>query len=485
MASDNPGKLRRAIMQTIHQIYIDGAFVTPHGTETIEIINPTTGKLLARATLADADDTRRAIAAARKALPAFAQTTVADRVAMLKRMHAAVLACSDALRDATIEEYGAPTSRATWISHFAAQSFLDAAATLEAYGFTRIMGTSTVVMEPVGVAALITPWNSTAGSICSKLAMAIAAGCTTVIKPSELSPIQNRIVTEAIHAAELPAGVVNIVTGRGDVVGAELSTHPDVAKISFTGSTTVGKIIQRAATESMKRVHLALGGKSPTIILDDADLTKAVPLALNAAFMNNGQACISGSRLLVPKRRLAEIIEAVKEVVAQMKVGDPSDPTTVIGPLANRAQYQRIQNYIELGLAEGAALVTGGLGHPEGLEQGYFVKPTVFANVRSQMTIAKEEIFGPVLSILAYEDEEEAIGMANDTVFGLHAYVMSSDPVRAKAVAARLQAGRVMINTLQHDPLAPFGGFKQSGVGREYGVLGLESYLEPKTLIGV
>lgn len=472
-------------MQTIHQIYVDGAFVTPHGTDTVETINPTTGRPLARATLADAEDTRRAIAAAKKALPAFAQTTVADRVDMLKRLHAAVLACSDALRDATIEEYGAPYSRANWISQFAAQSFLDAALTLEAYDFTRIMGTSTVLMEPIGVAALITPWNSTAGSICSKLAMAIAAGCTTVIKPSELSPIQNRIVTEAIHAASLPAGVVNIVTGRGDVVGAELSTHPDVSKISFTGSTAVGKIIQRAATESMKRVHLALSGKSPTILLDDADLTKAVPLALNAAFMNNGQACISGSRLLVPKSRLAEVIEAVKQAVAQMHVGDPADPTTVIGPLANHNQYQRIQNYIELGLAEGATLITGGLGHPAGLEQGYFVKPTVFVNVRSQMTIAKEEIFGPVLSILTYGGDEEAIDMANDTAFGLQAYVMSSDPARAKAVAARLQAGRVMINTLQHDPLAPFGGFKQSGVGREYGVLGLESYLEPKTLIGV
>ncbi|WP_211462689.1 aldehyde dehydrogenase family protein [Collimonas silvisoli] len=472
-------------MQTIHQIYIDGAFVTPHGTETIEIINPSTERPLARATLANAEDTRRAIAAAKKALSSFAQTTVADRVAMLKRLHAAVRACSDALRDATIEEYGAPVSRATWISHFAAQSFLDAASTLEAYDFTRIMGTSTVVMEPIGIAALITPWNSTAGSICSKLAMAIAAGCTTVIKPSELSPIQNRIVTEAIHAAGLPAGVVNIVAGRGDVVGAELSTHPDVAKISFTGSTAVGKIIQRAATESMKRVHLALGGKSPTILLDDADLTKSVPLALNAAFMNNGQACISGSRLLVPKRRLAEVIEAVKEAVAQMKVGDPADPTTVIGPLANHNQYQRIQNYIRLGLAEGATLIAGGEGHPAGLEQGYFVKPTVFANVRSEMTIAREEIFGPVLSILTYGDDEEAIELANETVFGLHAYVMSSNPARAKAVATRLQAGRVMINTLQHDPLAPFGGFKQSGVGREYGVLGLESYLEPKTLIGV
>jgi aldehyde dehydrogenase (NAD+) len=471
-------------MQTIHQTYIDGAFVTPHGTQTVEIINPTTGRLLARASLADADDTRRAIAAAKKALPAFAQTTVAERLAMLKRLHAAVLACGDALRDATIEEYGAPVSRATWISRFAAQSFLDAAATLASYDFSRAMGASTVVMEPVGVAALITPWNSTAGSICSKLAMAIAAGCTSVIKPSELSPIQNRIVTEAIHAAGLPAGVVNIVTGRGDVVGAELSAHPDVAKISFTGSTAVGKIIQRAAADTMKRVHLALSGKSPSIILDDADLAKAVPLALNAAFMNNGQACIAGSRLLVPARSLAQVIAIVKETVALMTVGDPAEPATVIGPLASRHQYERIQHYIRLGLAEGATLVTGGEGRPAGLEAGYFVKPTVFANVRNEMAIAREEIFGPVLSILSYGSDEEAIDIANDTPFGLQAYVMSSDTARARAVATRLQAGRVMINTLQHDPLAPFGGYKQSGVGREYGVLGLESYLEAKTLLG-
>lgn len=472
-------------MQIINQVYINGAFVAPHGTETVEVINPTTERIVARATLADAEDTRRAIAAARKAFPAFAQTSVAERVAMLKRLHTAVLACGDALRDATIEEYGAPISRATWISHFSAQSFLDAALTLEAYDFTRIMGTSMVVMEPVGVAALITPWNSTAGSVCSKLAMAIAAGCTSVIKPSELSPIQSKIITEAIHAAGLPPGVVNIVAGRGDIVGAELSTHPDVAKISFTGSTAVGKIIQRAATETMKRVHLALGGKSPTILLDDADLAKAVPLALNAAFMNNGQACISGSRLLVPEHRLAEVIATVKETVAQMKVGDPADPSTVIGPLANRNQYERIQNYIRIGLSEGATLITGGEGHPAGLDQGYFVKPTVFANVRNEMAIAREEIFGPVLSILTYVSEDEAIDMANDTVFGLHAYVMSSDLERARAVAMKLQTGRVMINTLQHDPLAPFGGFKQSGVGREYGVLGLESYLEAKALIGL
>ena len=471
-------------MQTINQIYIDGTFVTPHGADTFDVINPTTEQVIARVTLADVVDTRQAIAAAKKALPAFARTTKVERIFMLKRLHAAVLARADALRDATIVEYGAPISRASWISHFSAQSFLDAVKTLESYDFTRQMGSSTVVMEPVGVAGLITPWNSSAGSICSKLAMAIAAGCTSVIKPSEMSAIQNQIVIEAIHEASLPPGVVNIVAGRGEIVGAELSKNPDIAKISFTGSTTVGKIIQHAATSTMKRVSLALSGKSPTIILGDADLSQAVTLALHAAFMNNGQACIAGSRLIVPEERLDDVIEVAKLVVAQMKVGDPSDQATVIGPLANQNQYTRVQNYIHLGLQQGATLVAGGEGRPDGLKTGYFVKPTIFANVRNDMAIAREEIFGPVLSILTYRSEVEAVEIANDTIYGLQAYVHSANLERARLIAAQLQAGRVLINCLQHDPLAPFGGFKQSGIGREYGVLGLESYLEPKTLIG-
>ncbi|SFI24250.1 aldehyde dehydrogenase (NAD+) [Collimonas sp. OK307] len=471
-------------MRLLDQFYIDGAFVAPHGTDTFDVINPTTEQVIAIVTLADTEDTQRAVAAANRAQPAFARTTKAERIAMLTRLHAAILARADALRDATIEEYGAPVSRAAWIANFSAQSFLDAAQVLESYGFTRQMGSSIVTMESVGVAALITPWNSSAGSICSKLAMAIAAGCASVIKPSEMSALQNQIVMEAIHDAGLPAGVANVVTGRGDIVGGELSTNPNVAKISFTGSTTVGQIIQRAATATMKRVSLALSGKSPTLILDDADLSQAVPLALNAAFMNNGQACIAGSRLIVPEGHLAEVIEIVKAVVAQMKVGEPSDPATVIGPLASRAQFSRVQNYIQLGLQQGATLIAGGEGRPEGLETGYFVKPTVFANVRNDMAVAREEIFGPVLSILTYRSEAEAIEIANDTIYGLQAYVHSTSVEHAKVVATQLQAGRVLINCLQHDPLAPFGGFKQSGIGREYGVLGLESYLEAKTLIG-
>ena len=274
-----------------------------------------------------------------------------------------------------------------------------------------------------------------------------------------------------------------LVTGRGDVVGGELSRHPDVARISFTGSTAVGKLILKSAADTMKRVTLALSAKSATIILDDADLAQAVPLALDAAFLNNGQACVAGARLLVPKHRLAEIVDLVRTAVAAIRVGDPNDPATAIGPLASADQFARVQRYIHLGSAEGAALVAGGEGLPAGCERGYFVKPTVFAGVRQDMAIAREEIFGPVLSILSYRTEEEAVTMANDSVYGLQAYVFSRDGERAQAIAAQLQVGRVLINGLRHDPLAPFGGVKQSGLGREFGVFGLEFFLEPKAII--
>lgn len=470
-------------MHTIDHLYIDGAFVKPQGSERFDLVNPSTEELIGQVVLADREDARRAVAAAKKALPAFSQSSKAQRIAMLKRLHAAVLSRAESLRDVTVLEYGAPVSRAAWVSQYAAQAFLDAAQTLEGYELERRVGGSNVVMEPVGVSVLITPWNSNAGSICSKLAMAIAAGCTTIIKPSEMSAIQTQIVAEALHEADLPAGVINILNGRGDVVGAELCTNPDVARISFTGATSTGKTIARLALDTMKRVSLALGGKSPTILLDDANFATAIPAALSVAFQNNGQACIAGSRLLVPHARLGEVIERVKAAVAQMKTGDPADATTTLGPLANRHQFDRVQSYIRRGVAEGATLVVGGEGRPQELARGFFVQPTVFANVRNDMTIAQEEIFGPVLSIIAYRDEDEAVEIANDSAFGLHAYVFSSDIQRAQSVARRLQAGRVAINGMRHDALAPFGGYKQSGVGREFGLPGLESFLEAKTIM--
>lgn len=471
-------------MRNINTIYIDGAFVTPHGREQAELINPATEVVIGHVTLGDREDTQRAIAAAKRAWPAYARTSKAERIALLQRLHDAVLARADDINAASTEEYGGPVSRAAWVGAYAANAFLLAAKTLADYPLTRQIGTAQVVMEPVGVAGLITPWNSNAGFICNKLATALAAGCTVVIKPSEMSAIQTQVVTEALHSAGLPPGLFNIVNGRGDVVGAELSSHPDIAKISFTGSTAVGKTIQRAGADTLKRVTLELGGKSPTVVLDDADFATAIPLAVAAGFQNSGQACIAGTRILVPAHRLEEAVALAKAAVESVKVGDPHDPATQIGPMVSRRQWERVQGYIRKGIAEGARLVTGGEGRPAGLDAGFYVRPTLFADVHNQMAIAREEIFGPVLCVIPYEDEEDAIAIANDTVYGLQAVVLSGSDEHARVVGSRLQAGRVLINGLHHEPLAPFGGFKQSGIGREFGVFGLETYLEPKSVIG-
>ncbi|MFM0358145.1 aldehyde dehydrogenase family protein [Paraburkholderia nemoris] len=472
-------------MQQIDKVYIDGAFVTPHGEEWFDLHNPAKETVIGKVRLADSEDARRAIAAAKRAFPAFSRTSKEERIALLERMHAAVQAREDELYEAIVEEYGAPVSRARWMAKYPADVLAEVVKVLRTYDFTRRAGTADVVMQPLGVAGLITPWNSNGGFICGKLAAAIAAGCTAVIKPSEMSAIQTRIITEALHEAGLPAGVFNIVTGRGDTVGAEISAHPDVAKISFTGSTAVGKTILRTGAETLKRVTLELGGKSPVVILDDADFAEAVPLALQAGFMNSGQACIAGTRILVPQSRLAEFEERVSVEVARTQAGDPRDPATQIGPMVSRKQWERVQRYIGIGIEEGARLIAGGEGRPEGVEHGWFVRPTVFSGVSNDMTIAREEIFGPVLSIIAYRDTEEAIAIANDTSYGLQAYVLSADAARAREVATRIDAGRVLINTLAHEPAAPFGGSKQSGIGREYGTFGLEAFMEPKSLLGV
>ncbi|MFM0381272.1 aldehyde dehydrogenase family protein [Paraburkholderia strydomiana] len=470
-------------MWNIDKAYIDGKFVPVHGDEVIETTNPSTEQVIGTAMLANRDDARRAIAAAQRAQQTLARTIKAERIDMLMRLQTAVLASTERIRDATIDEYGGPVARAQWVSEYASQCFANTAKALDDYPLTRRVGDATVFMAPVGVAGLIAPWNSTAGTICSKLASAIAAGCASVIKPSELSPIQTMVVAEALHDAGLPPGVFNILLGRGADVGDEISTNPGVAKISFTGSTPTGKLIARAGLETMKRVSLSLTGKSASVILDDADLDSAIPLALNAAFMNNGQACVAGTRLLVPRSRLDEVIEQVKAAVAPMRVGDPRDPSTVVGPLVNRAQYDRVQHFIRRGIEQGALLVTGGEGRPAGLDKGYFVNPTVFASVRNDMDIAREEIFGPVLSILEYENENDAIRIANDSVYGLQAYVFSSQTGRAERVASQLEAGTVLINRIKPELLAPFGGLKQSGLGREFGVFGLEAFLEPKSIV--
>ena len=322
-------------MHTIDTIYIDGAFVTPHGDEWFDLFNPATERVIGRVRLADAKDARDAITAAKRAFPTFSRTSKRARIDMLKRMHAAVVAKEDELYEAIVEEYGAPVSRGRWMAQHASNVLIEAAKVLEQYEFTRRAGTAEVVMQPLGVAGLITPWNSNAGFICGKLAAALAAGCTTVIKPSEMSALQTQIVTQALHEADLPPGVFNIVTGRGDSVGAQISSHPDVAKISFTGSTAVGKTILRTGADTLKRVTLELGGKSPTIVLDDADFEQVVPLAINAGFMNSGQACIAGTRILVPRQRLAEFEARVRDEVALTQSGDPRDPRTTVGPMVS------------------------------------------------------------------------------------------------------------------------------------------------------
>jgi aldehyde dehydrogenase (NAD+) len=471
-------------MHTIDQIYINGQFVMPHGEEMFDLINPTTGQLDGQVRLGDAEDVRRAVAAAKAAFPAFSRSTLAERGAILQRLHDAVLARADDAAAALVEEYGGPLNTSIGRSRYTAHMFLDVKKVMDDHAFVKTVNKSKVVLEPVGVVGIITPWNSSAWFVANKVATAIAAGCTVVVKPSELSARQNQILTECFHAAQLPPGVVNIVNGRGDVVGAELSVHPDIQKISFTGSTPVGKSIARSGVDTMKRITLELGGKSANIILDDADFDKSIPVAIQAAFMNNGQACIVGSRLLVPEHKVELVKQLAKATVDTVKVGNPQNPEVSIGPLVNQKQFERVQRYIQIGLDEGAELLAGGIGKPAGLESGYFVKPTVFINVTNDMTIAREEIFGPVLSILTYKTEEEAIQIANDTPYGLQAYISSTNLDRANRIAREIIAGRVHINGIHDDLIAPFGGFKQSGIGREFGPYGLDSYLEPKAILG-
>lgn len=470
-------------MRNINQIYIDGAFVTPHGEEIGDLFNPATEEKIGTVRLGDRDDARAAIAAAKRAFPAFSRTSKAERIDMLRRLSAAVSARAEELTAAMTQEYGAPQYFTGFSVPHAASAFLNMAEVLEHYDFTRQIGRAEVTMQPLGVVAAITPWNSNYGFICGKLAAALAAGSTIVIKPSEMSAIQTQILTECLNAAGLPSGIFNIVNGRGDVVGAEFSSHPDIAKVTFTGSTAVGRQILKAGAETFKRVTLELGGKGPNIILEDADLDTAVPTALMMGLGNSGQACVAGTRILAPESRLPEILVRLKAAVGSVKTGDPNDPAVQVGPMVSRKQYDRVQSYIRLGLEEGAEILAGGEGRPEGLDRGWFVRPTIFTNVTNDMRIAREEIFGPVLAVISYRQEDDAVRIANDTGYGLQAYVHSADLDHARRVADRLESGRVVINGAPHEPLAPFGGFKQSGIGREYGLFGLEAMLEPRAVL--
>ena len=470
-------------IRTITTHYIDGVFVESHGREVMDIIKPTNGKVIARVTLGDEEDTRRAIAAAKRAFVTFGRTTKEERAGYLRQLHEAVSTRIDDLTAAMVEEYGGVVQFARPIVQSGANAFLAAERGVQELPWTRSWGKTTVILEPVGVAGLVTAWNANALFICLKLASAVGAGCTVVIKPSELSSLQTQVMIECVIAAKLPKGVCNVVIGRGDVVGAELVRNPDVDKISFTGSVGVGEGIMRDGAATMKRVTLELGGKSPTILLDDAALDRAIPAALVLAFMNSGQACAAGTRLLVPRSQLDEIKRHIREAMSALTVGDPANPKTGIGPMVSQKQYERVQSYIHKGIEEGAEVLAGGEGHPEGLEAGYFAKPTVFVNVKNDMAIAQEEIFGPVLCVIGYDSEDEAIRIANDSKYGLHAAVLGTDLQRARRVASQIRAGRVVINGMTDDPQAPWGGFKYSGVGREYGQYGIEAFLETRAIL--
>jgi aldehyde dehydrogenase (NAD+) len=470
-------------VKTITTHYIDGSFVESHGREVMNVVKPTNGQVIARVTLGDEEDTRRAIAAAKRAFATFGRTTKEERAKILRRLHETASARIDELTAAMIEEYGGVAQFSRLIVESGVNAFAAAEKALDEIPWTRQWGKTTVTMEPVGVAGMITAWNANALFICLKLASAVAAGCTVVIKPSEMSSLQARVLVEALHEAGLPKGVLNVVTGLGTTVGAELVRNPGVDKISFTGSVGVGESIMRDGAATMKRVTLELGGKSPTILLDDAALDTAIPSALIMAFLNSGQACAAGTRLLVPKSRLDEVKRGIREAMRAFTVGDPADPKTAVGPMVSQKQFERVQSYIRKGIEEGAEILVGGEGHPEGLEAGYYVKPTVFVNVKNDMTIAREEIFGPVLSVIAYDSEDDAIRIANDSRYGLHAAVLGTDLSRARRVASQLRSGRVVINGMTDDPQAPWGGFKYSGVGREYGQYGIEAFLEPKAIL--
>ncbi|MFL9910856.1 aldehyde dehydrogenase family protein [Paraburkholderia sp. RL17-337-BIB-A] len=470
-------------MHQIDHIYIDGAFVTPHGSEWADLHNPSTEAVIGRVRLGDAEDARAAISAAKRAFPLWSRTSKADRIDLLHRLHKAVAASASAQFAALQEEYGAPFAFGDWLAKAAGNAFLEAANMLKNYEFERSFGKTQVVMQPLGVVAAITPWNANAFFLCGKMATAIAAGCTVVLKPSEMSALQTQVLVEALHEAGAPPGLFNIVNGRGDVVGAEFSVHPHVAKLNFTGSTGVGRSIMTAAAQTMKRVTLELGGKGPQIILDDADLDAAIPTTVASGLMNSGQACIAGTRILVPESRKAEILSRLKSEIAKVRVGDPKDSSVTVGPMVSKKQWDRVQGFLRIGLDEGAELLVGGEGRPDGMDAGWFVRPTVFSNVTNEMRIAREEIFGPVLSVLSYETEEQAIEIANDTPYGLQAFVLSSNAERARAVAAQLDSGRVQINNAYPEANVPFGGFKQSGIGREGGVFGLEAHLEPKAIV--
>ncbi len=473
-----------AAMRTYNQIYINGEWVASSGTGTLSVTDSATEEVIATIPDGSAGDVDAAVSAARAAFPAWSALPKEERAEYLRKIHAGLEARTDEIADVIAKEVGMPL----WLSSMIQVglpkgNFKGAADLLGSYQFEETVGNSLVVREAIGVVGCITPWNYPLHQIALKVAPALAAGNTVVLKPSEVAPINAFILAEIVNEAGLPAGVFNLVTGVGPVVGEAIAAHPDVDMVSFTGSTRAGKRVAEVASQTVKKVALELGGKSANVILEDADFTKAVSDGVGKCFLNSGQTCTALTRMLVPRSRLAEA-EAIAAgtAAAAFQPGNPFEAGKFVGPLVSAAQRDRVRGFIQKGIDEGATLVTGGAEAPDGLEQGYYVQPTIFSNVTRDMTIAQEEIFGPVLSIIPYDSEEEAIEIANDTVYGLAGGVWSGDPDHAKAVARRIRAGQVEVNGGAFNPSAPFGGYKQSGLGREAGKFGLEEFLEVKAL---
>ncbi len=465
------------------KLYIDGAWVPSTGSGTIEVVESATEEVFGSIPEGTEEDIDKAVRAARAAFDDWAQRPAEERAKFLTRISEGLAARMDEIATVVTREVGMPKSLSLMIqAGLPMMTFKSTADIVSGYQFEEEIGNSLVVKEPVGVVGAITPWNYPLHQIAAKVAPALAAGCTVVLKPSEVAPFSAFILAEIIDDVGLPPGVFNMVTGYGPVVGEAIAAHPDVDMVSFTGSTRAGKRVSEVAAQTVKRVALELGGKSPNIILEDADLERAVTDGVGKCYLNQGQTCIALTRMIVPRSKLAEVEEIAVRAAESYTPGDPFAEGTRLGPLASAAQRDRVRDYIQKGIEEGAKLLTGGPEAPEGLEKGFYVKPTVFSEVRNDMTIAQEEIFGPVLSIIPYDDEEEAVRIANDTIYGLSGGVWSGDVERAKAIARRIRTGQIEVNGGAFNPNAPFGGYKQSGHGREYGVYGFEEFLEIKSM---
>ncbi|MFP3588662.1 aldehyde dehydrogenase family protein [Paraburkholderia sp. SIMBA_055] len=470
-------------MRSYEKCYINGEWVVPLSSREWTLTDPATEKPFASIALAGAEDVDVAVKAARAAFKEFSGTSKAERIDLLERIIERFISRESELADVVTAELGTPVSQKIH-APAALASFKQALATLREYEFEYRLGPNIVRREPIGVCGLITAWNWPLQLLATKLAYALAVGCTIVLKPSEFTPLSAIHLTEVLHEAGVPKGVFNLVLGDGPIVGNAISKHMDIDMVSFTGSTRAGVLIAEAAAPSVKRVAQELGGKSANVILDDADLKAAAKWNVTRAFSNTGQSCHAPSRILVQENQVEEVLALLEQEAKAVKVGNPLDPQVTMGPVVNKLQFDRVQEYIKIGIEEGASVRVGGVGRPEGLEQGYFVKPTIFSNVTPNMRIAQEEIFGPVLAVIPYRTEEEAIEIANGTPYGLGGYVFSSNRERGKSVGCQLQAGRVFLNGAVSNTEAPMGGYKRSGNGREMGVFGLEEYLETKAMIG-